>query len=208
VVQFVLAQKFPVGGRLANLAIHVGAGAGLALVAITIAKLMAPLILSPDSPRLGGDLGDAIASDFLLLSFGLTLFAVLLHFPRSPEAKAGEASKPAPSYAQRIPVQTREGALVLNVDDVDWIEAQGNYAALHVGARTHVLRETLAGLVVRLDPARFVRIHRGAIVNLARVRRTKPLRSGDATVELTDGVELRASRTFAGALRETIARRA
>lgn len=208
-IQFGLVGRFPVAGRrqLANLAIHAGACIGLSVAAITIAEALGPLILAPDSPRLGRKLGDVIAANVLLLVFGLGLFAALLHFlHRRHAAQTPAVGARVPSHALRIPVQTRGGVLVVDAGDVDWIEAQGNYAALHVGRRTHVLRETLASLAERLDPARFVRIHRGAIVNLERIRRTRALRSGDAMVELVDGVELRASRTFAPALREKTGR--
>jgi two-component system LytT family response regulator len=53
---------------------------------------------------------------------------------------------------------------------VDWLESAGNYVRLHVGARVHLVRATLSGLLLSLDPARFVRIHRSTIVNLDRVK--------------------------------------
>jgi two-component system LytT family response regulator len=90
---------------------------------------------------------------------------------------------------------------VVDLDAVDWIETQGNYQALHVGAATHLLRETSERLEARLDPARFVRIHRRAIVAVGRVRKMEPLANGDANVHLSNGAELRLSRRHRAALR-------
>jgi two-component system, LytTR family, response regulator len=206
-VQYLLVVRFPVVGeqRLTRLAIHVSACLGLSLAALIIANAGAPLVMPPDNPRLHQSLGHYIASNWLLLTFVLGAFAALLHLVLRPEARTrAERSRAAPAYDARIAVQSRNGTLFIEAARIDWIEAQGNYAALHVGEETHLVRETLTRLAGRLDPACFVRVHRSAIVNVARVRRFKPLSSGDALVELADGAELRASRTFAGALRERV----
>lgn len=206
-VQYLLVARFPVARErlLPRLAIHVSACLGLSLAALVIAGLLAPLVLAPDDPRLHESLGKQIASNWLLLTFALGAFAVLLHLLRGSETRARtQTPQTASGHDARIAVQTRSGALLVDVAAIDWIEAQGNYAALHAGAEAYLVRETLTRLAGRLDPERFVRIHRSAIVNLARLRRFRPLSSGDALVELANGTELRASRTFAGALRERV----
>jgi two-component system LytT family response regulator len=71
--------------------------------------------------------------------------------------------------------------------EVDWIEGHGNYAKLHVGKGTHLVRTTLAALEQELDPARFTRVHRSAIVALDRVRELRSLGGGEYRVLLTDG---------------------
>ena len=96
---------------------------------------------------------------------------------------------------RRIVVPDRDKSLVLDVDTIDWIEAADYYAQLHVGGRTHLLRETMNELAERLDPERFVRVHRSAIVNLDRVRSITPLERGDRMLELADGSRVRLSRT-------------
>jgi two-component system LytT family response regulator len=78
--------------------------------------------------------------------------------------------------------------------DIDWIEAEGNYVRLHVGNREHELRETLAGLEERLNPAEFLRIHRSTIVNIQRIREIEAWFHGRHRVRLEDGTELRLSR--------------
>jgi two-component system LytT family response regulator len=90
--------------------------------------------------------------------------------------------------------------------DVDWLEAQGNYIALHVGGNTHLVRETLGTLEGQLDPRAFVRIHRRIIVAIERVRAVTPLPGGDATLLVgEEKAELRVSRSFRAKLRAAVA---
>src|SRR5436309_4998632 len=87
-------------------------------------------------------------------------------------------------------------SLFVRTSDVDWMEAAKNYVRLHVGERTHVLRATLSALEQRLDPERFRRISRSALVNLDRVREVQPWFHGDAVVILEGGARLAVSRRF------------
>jgi two-component system LytT family response regulator len=96
---------------------------------------------------------------------------------------------------RRILVRDRDRTHVVDVDTIDWIEAADYYAMLHVGGRTHLLRETMNQLEQRLDPERFFRVHRSAIVNLERVREIHPLFRGDRDLVLADGTHVRLSRT-------------
>lgn len=90
----------------------------------------------------------------------------------------------------RIAVRTNGRVVFVKIDDVDWIEASDNYVCLHCGKDTHVLRETMGQLESRLDPARFLRVHRSAIVNLDRIKELQPWFRGDYRVLLRDGTEL------------------
>ena len=92
---------------------------------------------------------------------------------------------------------TRAGRTsVVNVDDIDWIESDGNYVTLHVGPQRHLVRGTLTATASQLDPTRFVRIHRRFIVNVDRVRGIEPWLGGDSLLILQDGHKLRLSRNF------------
>lgn len=92
---------------------------------------------------------------------------------------------------------TRAGRTsVVNVDDIDWIESDGNYVTLHVGPQRHLVRGTLTATASQLDPSRFVRIHRRFIVNIDRVRSVEPWLGGDSLLLLQDGHKLRLSRNF------------
>ena len=80
------------------------------------------------------------------------------------------------------------------------LEADGKYVRLHAGGRTHLIRGSLAATAERLDPAHFVRIHRGTVVNVSRIREVQPWMGGDHLAILRDGTRLRVSRTHRGAL--------
>jgi two-component system LytT family response regulator len=101
-----------------------------------------------------------------------------------------------PPYYQRFTIREHNRFVVVKVTDVDWFEAASNYVELHVGSRTHLLRDTLTDLEQRLDPARFVRIHRSTIVNMDRVADIRPTTRGDFTVVLLNGKDLRLSRVY------------
>jgi two-component system LytT family response regulator len=84
--------------------------------------------------------------------------------------------------------------LFVSVAEIDWIEAEGNYARLHVERRIYDVRETLQALMEKLDPREFIRIHRSTIVNIRRIREVQPWFQGSHMVLLQSGEELRMSR--------------
>lgn len=94
---------------------------------------------------------------------------------------------------RRILIPTTRGNLVIEAEEIDWIEADDYYAAVHVGESRHLLRESLASLEQRLDNARFVRAHRSAIVNICRVREILNERD-EATLILSNGTRIPVSR--------------
>lgn len=93
----------------------------------------------------------------------------------------------------RLVVSTMECDLVIPVTDIDWIGADSYYARLHVGAKTHLLRESLSSLETRLDPSRFARVHRAAIVQLDRVKELRTTARGDEAI-LQNGSRIPVSR--------------
>ncbi|HKS28643.1 MAG TPA: LytTR family DNA-binding domain-containing protein [Pyrinomonadaceae bacterium] len=102
-----------------------------------------------------------------------------------------------PKYLKRIPVKSaREMTLVLT-EGIDWISSAGHYLELHVaGGEKHLIREQLNRLEAKLDPERFVRIHRSIIVNLDSIKSLHPLFNGDHLVILKNGQQLSLSRTY------------
>jgi two-component system, LytTR family, response regulator len=96
---------------------------------------------------------------------------------------------------ERLRIKTGGRIYFVRLDEIDWIEAAGNYVRLHVGKEDHLLRETMAAFERKLDPARFVRIHRSTIVNVDRIRELQPAFHGDYVVILQDGRELALSRS-------------
>jgi len=129
------------------------------------------------------------ALDYLLKPFDDRRF-----FAALSRAKAQVKSRTTPCYARRFCVRTREKVLFVKADDIEWIEAADYYSSFHIGGKAYLLRQTMAELERQLDPAKFVRVHRSAIVNLERVQEMHPLFRGDGVLVLQDGTRLRLSR--------------
>ena len=101
-----------------------------------------------------------------------------------------------PRFLSRLPVKLRGKMIVIDLADVDWIKAADNYVTLHVGATAYPARETMSRLERELDPDRFVRIHRSAIVQIDRIKELLPDFHGDFVVVLRDGTRVTLSRTY------------
>ncbi len=114
-------------------------------------------------------------------------------------AALGELGRPAHDYAKRLAIKGDGRVILVDVDEVDRLEAAGNYVEVHSGARHHLLRETMASLEARLDPARFVRVSRSSLVNADRVRELQPMFNGDFAVVMCDGTKVAGSRRYRGA---------
>jgi two-component system LytT family response regulator len=99
-------------------------------------------------------------------------------------------------HLERLVVKGSGNVTFLDVDDVDWIEAAGVYVHLHTGSRAHLYRSSVTQLLQRLDPHRFVRVHRSAAVNTARIRELRARSHGDFTVVLQNGAEVAMSRGY------------
>jgi two-component system LytT family response regulator len=107
-------------------------------------------------------------------------------------------------YAERVLIKADGRIRFAPVEEIDWIEAADNYVRLHAGAQRHLLRETIGNMESRLDPNRFVRIHRSTIVNLARIQELQPTFNGEYSVILATGTRLTLSRTYREAVRERL----
>ncbi len=105
-------------------------------------------------------------------------------------------------WLARIVVKDRGRVFFVGVDEIDWIEAAGNYLSLHARGEQHLVRETMRALEQRLDPARFLRVHRSAIVNVDRIVELRPGAHGDFVVVLASGAELTSSRGYSEQLRK------
>jgi two-component system LytT family response regulator len=110
-----------------------------------------------------------------------------------------------PNTLTRIVVKELGRVSVLDVADIDWIEAADYYSRIHIGSRSYLIRETMNKLESQLDPLLFFRTHRCAIVNLNRVEQLR--RSPQAhIIQLRDGTELKLSRSRHGQLRQALKR--
>jgi two-component system LytT family response regulator len=105
-------------------------------------------------------------------------------------------------YADRLTVKSPRGMTFLRSAEVEWVDAAGNYVRLNAGGNAYLMRETMSSLEKRLDPARFLRIHRSTIVNIERIREIRPLQHGEHLVILDCGQRLTLSRSYRGKLDE------
>jgi two-component system LytT family response regulator len=104
-------------------------------------------------------------------------------------------------YAARFVVRTGGKLIFVRTEDVDWMDAAGNYVRLHSGGRPYLVRETMKSIEARLNPEQFVRVHRSAIVNIDRVASLEPYFHGEYVVIMRDGAKLTSSRSHSGRLR-------
>jgi two-component system LytT family response regulator len=142
------------------------------------------------------------------------LLALLQGEPRlslpEPNVPGESDAAPPPSVAadpaafpRRFLVKGDGQMYFVAVNDIDWVEAYGNYVRLHVGKSVHLIRETLGNIERKLDPARFARVHRSSIVNLDRVARMDLWGAGDYVVLLKDGTKLKLSRWYRSRIEQT-----
>jgi two-component system, LytTR family, response regulator len=140
------------------------------------------------------------ALDYLLKPFTETRFKSAVQRARSQLEKGRRNSNPqltallnhvhAANPAGRILVRSPERIVFLKPEEIDHVEAAGNYVVLHAGKERHIVRETTATMETRLAPAGFMRISRSIIVNLARIREVQPLGPGQHAVLLKNGTRL------------------
>jgi two-component system LytT family response regulator len=123
---------------------------------------------------------------------------------RSASALAGARSARATAYLSRFLVRVGSQERPINVANIDWIEADGDYARLHCGGKEYLVRETMASLDRCLDPRVFGRIHRSAIVRFERVASLVSEGHGDCEIHLVDGTVLRLSRNFRDRFRSAL----
>jgi two-component system LytT family response regulator len=99
-------------------------------------------------------------------------------------------------YLKRIPFKQNGRIFFLNVSEIEWINAQGNYVELHTRNAQHLLRDTMDGIESKLDPAKFVRLRRSIIARIDQIKALHPLAKGEFEVILTGGQQLRSSRRY------------
>jgi two-component system LytT family response regulator len=105
-------------------------------------------------------------------------------------------------YASRFTIQTGSRIQIVSAEDVDWIGTAGDYVELHAGGRSFLVRETMASLEQRLDPSKFLRIHRCRIVKSERILELRSIDNREFMVKLSDGSEHRSSRTYSSRLEQ------
>ena len=160
---------------------------------------------------------DVQALDYLLKPFGRQRFQSALERARKHlerERQGAMAERLAQLLRTGRPPQSTESARLLiksggrvsfvDVDQIDWVEAEGNYVRLHVGDQVHMLRETMNRLIERIGAQRFFRIHRSRIVNITRVKELLIAGGGEYHVVLWNGTKIGLSRLYRDALQEQL----
>jgi LytTr DNA-binding domain len=210
-----LQRRWPANGGLGNLLIL-----GLAVVPFSLAHTagMGALRLLWFSAIMGeaykfpltlDRLSYEFAKDVVsygMLSVGVAVLGRLFRGVPAPAVAPGEPGPAEPlaggplaggPIPERFAVRQRGGREVMvEVADIDWVEAAGNYAILHVGGDTFEIRSSLSKLEGELDPKRFVRVHKSYVVNITRVSEVTPWISGDWRIRLQDGAEVNLSRRY------------
>jgi two-component system LytT family response regulator len=112
--------------------------------------------------------------------------------------------KTEPKYLKRLSFKSRGRTIIVSTEDIEYVEAEGNYLSLQIGKEAHLIRSAMHQFEGKLDPEKFARIHRSAIVNLDRVREMHPLFNGDQLVIMKSGKELTLSRNYRDRLKDLL----
>jgi two-component system, LytTR family, response regulator len=115
-----------------------------------------------------------------------------------------EDLKAGHQYLERLVVKAGGRIYFVRTDEIDWIEAEGNYVSVHTGNKSHLLRETISNLAAQVDPKQFVRIHRSTIVRLDRIKELQPWFHGEYRVILHDATQLTVSRNYRENLQQVL----
>lgn len=118
---------------------------------------------------------------------------------KNPAEQASGAEK-----TTRLAIKSGGRIYFIKTDEIDWVEATGDYVRLHVGNKAHLMHETMNGIHARLDHKTFFRIHRSSVVNIERVRDIQPLFKGEYIITLTSGVQIKSSRGYRQQLQKVL----
>lgn len=144
------------------------------------------------------------ALDYLLKPFDQDrlercLNRVRSHHELQRTSGGANSSKARPN---RLAVRSSGKVFFVKMEDIDWVEAADNYVVLHLGHETHILRETMNSIQARLNPRKFIRVHRSRIVNVERIKELQPWFHGEYLIVLNDGTQLTLSRGYRERLME------
>ena len=198
-----LHRQWPVGGGARNLVIRVLAvvpfSAAHTLGMVALRLLVFTTMAAPGYPYVftAADIPYEFAKDvftYAMLSVGIVALAYL--FDRRESPPAATTPPVAAGVPERFTVRKRGKEIVVEMSEIDWIEAAGNYAVLHIGGETYEIRSSLTKLEAELDARRFVRVHKSYVVNIGRVADVTPWISGDWRIRMQDGAEVNLSRRY------------
>jgi two-component system LytT family response regulator len=117
-----------------------------------------------------------------------------------------EQIKTRPVHLERLVIKMNGHVFFIKAEEIDWLEAEGNYVRLHAGKESYLLRDTITALEAQLDPKQFLRVHRSAIVNVDRIQELQPWFHGEYRIIMGEGVQLTLSRSYREKLHELLGR--
>jgi two-component system LytT family response regulator len=182
--------------------------------AIGIKRAPATIVTAYDPSPMSAFASSAI--DILVKPFDAERFQAAVDLARSRIAGArmefdvGERSSnherqlPARRFLQRLAVETNETIVLVRVEDIRWMQSSGNHIRLHLGNTSYLIRQSMKNLQTLLDPNRFLRVHRNAIVNLDHVEEFHLPPNGNMFVKLNDGLCLPLRRANRASLRKLL----
>jgi two-component system, LytTR family, response regulator len=191
---------------------------GFGVVSAVGPDRMPPVIFVTAHDRFALRAFEVHALDYLLKPFDRERFQKALERARQELSRRGGGDltsrltsllaevreKEAPRTMERLAIKTEGKVLLFRTEDIDWIEAADNYVNIHVGAESHLHRETLSSLEARLPPEKFIRISRSVIVHVERIKELQPMFHGDYVVILRNNTRLNLSRNFRERLSELL----
>lgn len=205
------ARRYPIRGREAprHLLLHFAFGSLFIGVANVLIRI--PYFLLEDGGGVGALWRSTLLGVTTYYPLALIVYGVIVaigHVTRvGREESLPESVAPRQSTTSALPhliVRSPNRVHLLRTDDIDWIEADDNHVRVHAGGRSYKGREKISEVEARLDPTRFVRVHRSSIVQLSRIREVQPLSHGDHVVLLLDGTIIRVARSRRDALQEAL----
>lgn len=203
---FLMVRSFPVAGavKLRNAMGHMFGLVTLAFLLILASVMLANRLLPSSLYPLSADLAVQLKANMLVLTFCLVGLSAIAHAKYFSDQSAGQPASIRPAFLSHVTVKNRGRLICVNLEDVMWIESQGNYLALHTSETTHLIREPMTSFCAKLDPSHFIRVHRGVTVALNAVQDMSSLSGGDATLTLMNDTKLRVSRTYSASLRTAL----
>lgn len=124
------------------------------------------------------------------------IIALLAERNALPTTTTAPSESLQPQFLKRLVIKAEGRVFFLRTEEIEWIEAEGNYVALHTKAKTYLFREAISQFETQLDPCAFQRIHRSTIVNIDCIKELQPLFRGEYLVLMRDGTELKLSRSY------------
>lgn len=113
----------------------------------------------------------------------------------------GWSSEQQQGMDKKLAIKSHDGTVLVEIEEIDWVDAAGDYMCIHVRGETHILRSTLKNLMQKLDPDKFKRVHRSTLVNLDRIARVTPLKKGEFLLDLGNQERLKVSRNYRDAIK-------